>query len=149
MTIWQPHPFQGGVHLGFPESHRPANLEIGDEAGHTRRVGGGRFSDGDRIRCAANRSGIALFFPWSFDRLEPGGDNLVLLENLFRNGDPPPAREALVVRRVKPHEGCRNFGVGAHFIERVHGGATMHVTHMVTTITPSASFPGRRPARLS
>ncbi len=29
-----PHPFQRGVQLGFPESHRPADLEIGNQAGH-------------------------------------------------------------------------------------------------------------------
>jgi len=29
-----PHPFQGGVHLGFSESHRPADFEIGDQSGH-------------------------------------------------------------------------------------------------------------------
>ena len=28
----QPHPFQCGVQLGFPESHRPADLEIGNQA---------------------------------------------------------------------------------------------------------------------
>ena len=29
-----PHPFQGGVQFGFPESHRPADLVIGDQSGH-------------------------------------------------------------------------------------------------------------------
>ena len=29
-----PHPFQGRVQFGFPESHRPADLEIGDQTGH-------------------------------------------------------------------------------------------------------------------
>ena len=27
-----PHPFQCSVQLGFPESHRPADLEIGNQA---------------------------------------------------------------------------------------------------------------------
>ena len=29
-----PQSFWSGVHLGFPESHRPADFEIGDESGH-------------------------------------------------------------------------------------------------------------------
>ena len=29
-----PHPLQGRVHIRFPEPDRPADFEIGDQAGH-------------------------------------------------------------------------------------------------------------------
>jgi len=35
--------------------------------------------------------------------------------------------QTLVVRRVESHEGCSNFGVGAHFVERVHSGTIVQV----------------------
>ncbi len=30
-----PHPFQGGVQIGSPESNRPPDFEVRDQAGHT------------------------------------------------------------------------------------------------------------------